>query len=201
MAMSWTTTNAISALLTNTLLGFPYTQTAGTNVPITIPANAYGQYLFTLTGTNSAGATTSCTKTLTVTAVPSTGLQCSIRVNPTTVNAGGSFDVNWSSANATSGNVTNALGFPIYTGTTAGHKTLTLPAGTANGTYTFTFTITKDAGAVSKTCTAQLRVDPIPVTSCNLYVSPLYTQTGNTVQVSWNTNNAISSSITNTPNI
>jgi phospholipase C len=160
VTVSWQTQNATSVALSQN----------GTSVrldgnPLSSPGmqftlNTLGPTTFTLTATGAAGTTAATASgSVTVSALPPTqGPTATLTATPTTVTAGQSVTLKWTTTNATSVSLTqNGKAVPIGAGQTSTVVTLT-----DVGTVTFVLTATGTQGA---TATSQASVQVTPATS------------------------------------
>ncbi|MES2135390.1 MAG: hypothetical protein V4449_04070 [Patescibacteria group bacterium] len=100
-ALSWTTTNAVSASIDHGV---------GAVTPVISGATAVSisnTITYTMTVTSGFGATATCQTTITVT---TPGPACTITVSRSSIRTGESVTVSWTSANATSGSITGGIG-------------------------------------------------------------------------------------------
>jgi hypothetical protein len=115
-----------------------------------------------------------------------TAVTADLKASPTTVSAGSSTQLTWSSTNATSC-------------TTSGWATSTATSGSAtvgpiNSTISFSITCTDASGTVSASKSVTVTVDPVSV---NLTATPDSVLPGDQSVISWTAINAVSCSATN----
>lgn len=141
-ALSWTTTNAVTASIDHGV---------GTVTPIVSGSTAVSvssTVTYTMTVTSPFGATNTCQTTITVT---TPGPACTISVSRSAIKTGESVTVSWTSINATSGSITGGVG--SVSPVSAGSIDMFPPSDT---TYVGTFT--GPAGTVS--CQKTVTVSP-----------------------------------------
>ena len=136
--LTWSSSNATTVTIDNGVGSVPLS--GSTSVSPTATTT------YTATATGSNGATVTATATVTVSS--STGAPTvTISANPTSITAGQSSTLAWSSTNATSVTIDNGIG----TVPTSGNRTVT-PAATT------TYTITATGGSGTATATATVTV-------------------------------------------
>ncbi len=138
--------------------------------------------VYTLTAVNSAGTTTATTS-VTVTA-PLPKPTCTLAANPTSISAGGSATLSFTSTNAISATLSSGIGAIPTSG-----SVVVTPATTT----TYVATVTGTGGTAS--CSATLTVIPLPKPTCTLVASPASITVGSTTSLTWTSNNATSASI------
>jgi hypothetical protein len=178
--LKWTTTNAISASL-NQSIG-----TVGVGSNITRTVSPTGTLTYTMTVHSSDGHTASCATTVTVT-VPVPAPTCTLTATPTSIVSGHSSQLTWTSTNAVSGSVDQGVGAISLTNT-AGVSV----APTVSKTYTMT--VTNSAG-VTAHCAATITVTPVPAPTCTLTATPTEIVSGGTSKLMWTSVNAVSGTI------
>lgn len=139
-ALSWTTTNAVSATI-NQSVGSVTPVTSGSTA-VSVPSTR----TYTMTATNAFGDTATCQTTITV--APPSGPACTISVSRSSITPGQSINVSWTSVNATAGTITGGVGSatPVSSGSaevfpssdTTFTGTFTGPLGTATCSATVT---------------------------------------------------------------
>ena len=169
--LTWSATNATSVTIDNGI------GTVGLSDSRQITPASNTTYTATATG---AGGTASASVNVTVIPKPTV----SIQINPSTVKAGDTATLSWSSANATSVTLDNGIG-PVPA---SGSRTIT-PADTA----TYTATATGAAGTISATATVTVVFPP----TITFAASPSSITQGDTTTLSWTSTNADSVSIDN----
>ena len=169
--LTWSATNATSVTIDNGI------GTVGLSDSRQITPASNTTYTATATG---AGGTASASVNVTVIPKPTV----SIQINPSTVKAGDTATLSWSSANATSVTLDNGIG-PVPA---SGSRTIT-PADTA----TYTATATGAAGTISATATVTVVFPP----TIAFAASPSSITQGDTTTLSWTSTNADSVSIDN----
>ena len=175
--LSWTSTNA-TAITIDSGVGSVTPVAAGSKT-VTPASTTY--YTATATG---PGGSVQCMTKIKVVPVP-TAPSCTLSVNPTTINAGGTATVSWTTANVTGAVIDHAVGSVSVNGTTSV---------TATTTTTYTGTFTGPGGTV--TCAGTLNVTPPPAPACTVSVSASNITPGQSVIVSWTSINATTGSIT-----
>ncbi len=119
--------------------------------------------------------------------------QCTLSASPSTVGAGGSSTLTWTTTNATTGSIDHGVGSvsPVSGGTVA----VTVPS-----TTTYTLTVTGPGGQVN--CDTTVTVPPpqpnAPV--CTLVAAPTTIASGGASTLTWTTTNAATFSIDNNIN-
>ena len=169
--LTWSATNATSVTIDNGI------GTVGLSDSRQITPASNTTYTATATG---AGGTASASVNVIVIPKPTV----SIQINPSTVKAGDTATLSWSSANATSVTLDNGIG-PVPA---SGSRTIT-PADTA----TYTATATGAAGTISATATVTVVFPP----TITFAASPSSITQGDTTTLSWTSTNADSVSIDN----
>jgi len=143
-ALSWTTTNATSLSIDQSVGTVTPVASGSTNVSPTTTTT----YTGTVTG---PGGTATCSATITVTpAVPPT---CTLNANPTSIVAGASSTLSWTTTSATAFSINQGIG--AVTPVTSGTRSITPAA-----TLTYTGTATGPAGTAN--CSATVAVSAAP---------------------------------------
>ncbi len=146
-----------------------------------------GNTTFTLTATRGTQIDT-CTVTVTVTQ-PVLAVCDAFTATPTTVSAGSSVTLNWSTTNATSVSINNGVGSVSVDGSRSV---------VVNEDTTFLLTATK--GTQTVTCMVSVNVveDVTPSPVCDAFTAnPTTVSAGGSVTLFWNTTNATNVSINN----
>ena len=182
--LSWTSQNAVSASL-NWNIG-----NVSLNGNRNVTPTQIGERTYTLTVRNSAGVERNCRVQVTVTEAPAIPVPvCELNANPTSINAGGSSQLSWTSQNAVSARINQGIGNVALNGNR------TVNPGT---TTTYTMTVTNSAG-VTATCARTITVTPsstAPV--CESFTaSPTTINRGNSSTLNWTSRNANSATINN----
>jgi concanavalin A-like lectin/glucanase superfamily protein/galactose oxidase-like protein/Big-like domain-containing protein/purple acid phosphatase-like protein/Kelch motif protein len=170
--LSWSTTNATSVTIDQ---GIGTVSASGLR---TVSPSSTTTY--TVTAANATSSATA-TATLTVTAPPLP--TAALTVAPTTIPAGGSATLSWSTTSATTITIDNGIGAVGATGSKA-----VSPATTT----TYTLTATNSTGTATASATLQVTVPP-PTGS--LTVNPIAITAGGSATLSWTTTNATSVAI------
>ena len=167
------------------------TSSAGTSVG---PLSSAGTYVYTLTCTGPGGASAPANATVSVGAATPPATIVSLNASPTSITAGGSTTLSWSSANATSCTAANGAPNSGWSGT--------LPASSAGtvvgplsvpGTYTYSL-VCSGSGGDSGLSSVIVNVDPLtpPATVTGLSLTPSSIQAGQSTSIAWSTANASS---------
>ncbi len=101
-ALSWTTTNAVTASIDHSV-GAVTPIIAGSTA-VSVPSTT----TYTMTVTSAFGATATCQTTVTTTTV--SGPACTISVSSNSIKTGQSITISWTSTNATEGSITGGIG-------------------------------------------------------------------------------------------
>jgi len=160
VTVSWQTQNATSVALSQNGTSVRLDGNPLSSAGMQFTLNTVGTTTFTLTATGAAGTTAATASgAATVTAPPPTGgPTATLTATPTTVTAGQSVTLKWTTTNATSVSLTqNGTNVPIGSGQTSTVVTLN-----AVGTATFILTATGAQGAAA---TSQASVQVTPATS------------------------------------
>jgi len=173
--LSWTSANASSASINNGV-GNVAVPSGSTSV------SPNSTTTYTLTANGALGSTATSPTTVTVYSRPS----ASLSVSPTSILAGDSSTLSWTSANASSTSIDNGVG-----------NVTPVPGGsvTVNPSATTTYTLTAN-GALGSTATSPATVTVYPRPSASLTLSPSAILLGNSTTLYWSTGNASSASIT-----
>jgi hypothetical protein len=178
--LSWTTTNANSASINN---GVGSVAVDGSKSVTPAQTTTY-----TLTAKNADGDAVSCNRTITVTPAPTPAPVCNtFNASATTIVKGASTQLSWTTTNANSASINNGVGsVPVD-----GSKSVT-PAQTT--TYTLT---AKNSAGTQVTCNRTITVTtPTPVApSCVLNAAPTSITRGQSSELSYTSQNAVSASI------
>ncbi|MFN3188359.1 MAG: hypothetical protein ACK42D_02330, partial [Candidatus Paceibacteria bacterium] len=180
--LTWTSQNAVSARINQNIGNVALNGNRSVS-----PTNTT---TYTMTVTNSAGVTATCARTITVTEVPVVPTPvCTLTANPTSITAGGSSQLTWTSQNAVSARINQGIGNVALNGNR------TVNPGT---TTTYTMTVTNSAG-VTATCARTITVTPAPTAPvCESFTaSPATINRGNSSTLTWNTRNVSSATINN----
>jgi len=172
--LSWTTTNASSV----TISGVAGTQPANGSISVT-PANTA---TYTLTATGAGTGTASATTTVTVN--PASPKVVSFVATPSTVIAGQSSTLSWTTTNATSVTISGLSGTQAANGSTS-----VTPVNTA------TYTLTATGAGGTATATATVTVNPASPKVVSFVATPATVIVGQSFTLSWTTTNATSVTI------
>jgi len=177
--LTWTSQNATSASL-NQNIG-----AVAVNGSRDVKPTVSTTYILTVT--NSAGVKATCSRTVTVTPPPVPAPVCTLNASPTSITAGGTSKLTWTSQNATSASLNQNIGAVAVNGSRDVKPTVST---------TYTLTVTNSAG-VKATCSRTVTVTPPPVPApvCTLNVSSATITAGGTSKLTWNTTNASKVSI------
>jgi hypothetical protein len=163
-SLSWTSANAATCLATGGALldgwaGVQPTSSTGVTVgPILIA----GSYTYTLTCTGTGGISQPSSVVVTVVAPTPAATLTSFSVTPSTITAGQSTVLSWTTANATSCVASGGSGSDGWSGAqSTANVALTVGPIAAAGTYTYTLTCT-GPGGTGAPGTATLTVNPAP---------------------------------------
>jgi len=138
---TWTSSNAISCTGSNRFSGL--SGLSGSRVEISLPA---GEYDYTVTCTNAAGATASATKRTVVYAAPVVDVKLDGTDGPeVTIPGPASYTVTWTSADAVQCNGSSRLAG--YSGLSGSRAEVNVPSGTA---YEYTVVCTNALGAAAR---------------------------------------------------
>jgi uncharacterized membrane protein len=178
--LSWDTTNAASATLTN----YGTVPTAG--YEITGPLLASRVYTLTVLGND--GTTITCRSTITVSPVTPLPPACKLEPETKTILAGESAQLSWTTTNAASATLTSFGTVP-----TAGYEI----AGPLFASKVYTLTVL-GADGTTVTCTSTITVTPPPplLPTCTLTPTTQTIVTGGTATLNWTTGNASSTTLT-----
>jgi len=171
--LTWTTTNATSVSIDNGVGSQAINGSIGVS-----PASTT---TYTLTATGPGGVTTK-TATVTVTQPAPTA---TFSASPTTILAGQSSTLTWSTTNATSISIDNGVGSKPASGTTSVSP---------SSTTTYTLTASGPGGIITKTATVTV-TQPAPTISFS--ATPSTITSGQNSTLVWNTTNATSVTIDN----
>ena len=173
--LSWTSTNATSASI-NQGIG-----SVAVNGSRSVSPSSTTTYTGTFTG---PGGSVTCTRTITV--VPVTPRPtCAMNAAPTTINAGQSSTLSWTSTNATSASINQGIGSVAVNGSRSVSP---------SSTTTYTGTFTGPGGSV--TCTRTITVVPRPdAPTCDMSADPTSINAGQSSTLRWSSTNATSASI------
>lgn len=175
--LSWSTSGAATIAITPGT--FTSTSVRGsTNVSPTVTTT------YTLTATDTAGSATS-TQTITVGAEGKPAIS-SFTASPTTINAGSSSTLSWSTSGATG----IAIAPGTFTSTSADGSTTVSPTATT----TYTLTATDAAGSVTSTQAVTVNTGSKPAIS-SFTASPASVNSGSSSMLSWTTSGATSIAI------
>ncbi len=148
---------------------------------------------YTLTA-RTADGTGNCTATVTVVCIPPVVLPpvCVLNASPTTIDAGNSSRLTWTSQNAVTGTINQGVG-AVTPNNTAGFRDVS-----PSNTTTYTMTVTNSNG-VTATCARTITVTPVPEAPiCNSFTaSPSTITSGGNSTLTWNTTNANTVTINN----
>jgi hypothetical protein len=110
-----------------------------------------------------------------------------ITANPSSVTAGGSSNLSWTSQNAVSASINQSIGSVAVNGNRSVSPTQTT---------TYTLTVTNSAGATA-TCNKTITVHPVvvPAPSCVLNANPTTIDAGNSSRLTWTAQNAVTGTI------
>ena len=169
--LSWTTAYASTVTIDN---GIGVVAASGS---MAITPSSTTEY--TLTATSVNGTATSAA-TVTVHANPPTA---KLTAAPTTITAGNSATLTWSTTNATSVSIDNGIGTVAASGST-----------TVSPTTTTTYTLTATGSGGTVTATATVTVQELMPTA-KLAASPSSIKAGETSTLTWTTTNATTVSI------
>ncbi len=174
----WSTVNATSVTITTLTAGSPvipppYGLSGTYNF---VPPLGAGTHSYNLTATGPGG-TVLCAVTVTITPQPAP--TCTLTANPTSITAGGSSTLSWTTTNATSVSINQGIGSVTANGSTSVSPTTS---------KVYTLTATGPGGTV--TCTQGITVIPPPMPVCTLSLSP--------TNISWTTTNASSITLVST---
>lgn len=173
--LTWTTHNATSVYIDH---GVGTVSTSGSR---SVAPNVTTTYTLVATG---SGGEVHCTATITVVPVTHAPV-CTLSANPTSITAGGSSTLTWTTNNATSVSIDQGIGGVATNGSRSvspGHTT------------TYTLTATGPGGTVH--CNATVTVVNVPAAPvCTLSVSPSSITRGDSSTLTWTTDNATSVSI------
>lgn len=188
--LTWSTTNATGARINGADVAVNGSQTVN-------PASTTTYLLEATNGSLSTSYSTMIVVTSPVTPPPSTGLPTilSFTASPSSVAAGGSTTLNWSTLNATSASIAGFGTVPVSG---------SLPINTTGtGSITFYLTATNAAGTSNASTTVtvgSIYTPPTPTGSppiAALYISPSSITSGGSATLSWVTSGATSLSINN----
>ncbi|HEV7428279.1 MAG TPA: hypothetical protein VGQ46_18130 [Thermoanaerobaculia bacterium] len=171
--LTWTSTNATSISIDNGVGSQPVNGSIGVSPTTTTT--------YTLTANGPGGITT---KTATVT-VNQPAPTATFSAAPTSINAGQSSTLTWSTTNATSVSIDNGVGSKPVSGSTIV---------TPSATTTYTLTVNGPGGTITKTAAVTV-IQPPPMISFS--ASPANIAAGQSSTLIWNTTNATSVSIDN----
>ena len=175
--LSWTTTNAETFSIDQGI-GMVTPVAGGTRVVSPTTGTAY-------TGTATGpGGVVHCTATVTISTTPPPGPDapvCTLIAGPTSIQVGGTSVLTWTTANATSFTLNNAIGAvtPVSAGT---HSV------SPSTTTTYTGIATGPGGSVSCAATVTVTTTP-PVPVCLLTASPTAINSGDAVTLSYSGTN------------
>lgn len=169
--LSWTTAYASTITIDNGI------GVVGASGSMAVSPSSTTQY--TLTATSVNGTATSIA-TVTVKANPPTA---KLTAAPTTIKAGNSATLTWSTTNATTVSIDNGIGTVAASGST-----------TVSPTATTTYTLTATGSSGTVTATATVTVQTLMPTA-TLTANPSTITAGNTSTLTWTTTNATTVSI------
>lgn len=175
--LSWSTANANSFSIDNGI-----GQVSVNGGSRTVSPSQTTTYTGTATG---PGGTVHCSATVTVT-IAAPAPVCTLSASPTSILAGGTSTITWTTNNATSVTLNQGLG--AYPGT---GQTVVQP----NQTTTYVLTATGAGGTV--TCETTITIVTPQAPACTLSVVPTSILQGSAATLAWTTHNASNVSITN----
>ncbi len=163
-SLSWTSANAATCLATGGALldGWAGVQpTSSTGVTVG-PILVAGSYTYTLTCTGTGGISQPSSVVVTVVAPTPAATVTSLSATPSTITAGQSTVLSWTTTNATSCVASGGSGSDGWSGAqSTANVALTVGPITPSGTYTYTLTCT-GPGGTGAPGTATLTVNPAP---------------------------------------
>ncbi|HVM58851.1 MAG TPA: hypothetical protein VMT80_00760 [Candidatus Paceibacterota bacterium] len=175
--LHWTTTNATSATIDQGIGAV--TPVAGGSTSVSPTSNT--TYTLTATGT---GGTVTCHAAVTIVTNPKP--TCTLTAAPTSIAAGDSSTLHWTTTNATSATIDQGIG--AVTPAAAGSTSVS-PATTT----TYTLTATGAGGTV--TCPATVTITAHTAPTCTLTANPTSITNGSSSALHWTTTNADTFSI------
>ncbi len=117
----------------------------------------------------------------------------SFTANPTTITAGQSSTLSWTTTNATSVTVTDGNGTTVYSGTAVDGSTTVSPTATT----TYTLTATGDGGTATASVTVTVNPATVPAPTVDSFTAnPTTITEGQSSTLSWTTTNATSVTVT-----
>ncbi|MFM7088234.1 MAG: hypothetical protein ACKOW9_01730, partial [Candidatus Paceibacterota bacterium] len=198
--LTWTPTNAGSCVIspTSTPAG-PTGTTTGNSWTGTFPTAGTFTYKVTCTATGGAlPLNPEATATVTVTALPPLPSLSFTPPIPTSVQAGGTVTLAWTSSGMAANSCNRTGGFGAWAttgGATTGSATMTAPTTTGNYTFTVTCTTTGGQSVFINTIVTVTTGTQAPVSSVS-FTSPVTTsvQTGQSLTLNWTSNNTVANS-------
>jgi len=172
--LSWTTTNATSVIINNGVGSQPVSGSVSVSPTLTTT--------YTLTATGPGGTITA-NVTVTVNTPPAI---TSFTASPTSIIAGASSTLSWSTTNATSVTISNGVGTQPVSGSVSV---------TPTSTTTYTLTATGPGGSTTATATVTVSAAAPVISSFN--ASPPTINVGASSTLAWSTVNATSVTISN----
>ncbi len=178
--LTWKTTNATTVTIDRPA-GLKTVDASGS-----LDVYPWKTYTFVLTATGDGGTVT-CSKTVTVNPVVVPAPVCDISANPSSITAGDSSKLKWTSQNAVTAYINQGIGSVALNGNRNVHPGVTT---------TYTLTVKNSAG-VEKTCATTITVTKVPTSPvCESFsASPRVIERGERSTLSWTTKNAISVAI------
>ncbi len=177
--LTWTTTNAASASINGSSVA------VGTNKTWSVSPSVTTTY--TMTVTDSSGNTATCADTVTVTSVPVPNAPtCTLIVNDSSVNAGDTVTLTWTTTNASTATIDNGIGSVSLSGNTNV---------VINGDTSYTLTATNSTGQ-SVTCRQAIGISGggggggTVLPRCDLSATRTYVDGVAVVTLDWNTDYA-----------
>lgn len=175
----WSSSNATSASLSQ-FGGVPANGTRSTGA-------LWSTTTYTL-WVSGEGGSAQCHVTITVSGTPDRP-SCALWANPTHVQRNGSSTLNWTTTgNATSASIDNGVGSVSLSGSRSVYDL----------TYTRTYTMTVWGSGGSSQCQTTITVDyGYETPSCSIWASPSNVQYGASSSLTWNSQNAVSATLSN----
>lgn len=194
--LSWSTSGATSCTATGGTgtdgwNGSVATSNAGLSVG---PLSSAGTYVYTLACTGPGGPSAPANVTVSVGAATPPAAIVSLNAAPTSIVAGGSTTLSWSTTNATSCTAANGAPNSGWSGALpASSAGTTVGPISAAGTYTYSLVCT-GSGGDSGLSSVIVNVDPLtpPATVTGLSLTPSSIQAGQSTSIAWSSANASS---------
>ncbi len=191
VTLTWSSTNAASCSLNTGAPGF-----SGASGSQSVTPSVSGSITYTMTCTG-AGGSASRSVTVNVNAPvsatpPPAPPTVTLSASPSTITAGQSVTLSWTSANAASCALTSgASGFSA----TAGSQSVTPPA--TPGSYPYTMQCTNASGVSSAPSSVTVTVNavPVPAPTVNVSANPAAINQGQSATITWAATNATSCSM------